>query len=64
MIMKKNVRDCFVSALKEEKRGRKHKGLLKVKPSIKEAEGYVLKAKKNLIISFLKNGSIHFIIVP
>ena len=48
MIMEKNVRDCFVSALKEEKKGRKHKGLLKVKPSIKEAEGYILKAKKNL----------------
>ena len=46
--MEKNVRDCFVSALKEEKEGRKHKGLLKVKPSIKEAEGYILKAKKNI----------------
>lgn len=42
------VKDCFASALKDEKKGRKHKGLLKVKPDIKEAKEYVIKAKKNL----------------
>jgi len=50
MIIEKNVRDCFVNALKEEKKGKKHKGLLKVNPNMKEAEGYVFKAKKNLEI--------------
>ena len=43
-----SVKDCFASALKDENKGRKHKGLLKVKPSLKEAEGYIIKAKKNL----------------
>lgn len=43
-----SLKDCFSSALKDEKKGKKHKGLLAVKPSVKEAEEYVLKAKKNL----------------
>src|SRR3989344_377256 len=32
------VRDCFVNALKEEKRGKKHKGLLITKPNNKIPE--------------------------
>ena len=44
----KNLRDCFANALKDEKKGRKHKGLLAVKPSAKDAEEYIIKAKKNL----------------
>lgn len=44
----KSVKECFASALKDENKGRKHKGLLKVKPNLKQAEGYILKAKKNL----------------
>ena len=48
MIVEKSVRDCFTDALKEEKKGKKHKGLLIIKPNVKEAEGYILKAKKNL----------------
>jgi len=43
-----NVRDCFASALRDESKGRKHKGLLLTKPNRKEAEGYITKAKKNL----------------
>lgn len=43
-----SVKDCFASALKDESKGRKHKGLLKTKPDLKQAEGYILKAKKNL----------------
>ncbi|MBI2541889.1 hypothetical protein HYV80_04220 [Candidatus Woesearchaeota archaeon] len=43
-----SLKDCFSSALKDEKTGKKHKGLLAVKPSVKEAEEYILKAKKNL----------------
>ena len=42
------VRDCFVNALKEEKRGKKHKGLLITKPNNKIAEDYIAKAKLNL----------------
>ncbi len=42
------VKDCFASALRDENKGRKHKGLLRVKPDLKEAKEYILKAKKNL----------------
>lgn len=43
-----NLRECFLYALKDEEKGKKHKGLLVVKPSVKEAEEYITKAKKNL----------------
>ena len=46
--MKKEVRDCFVLAAKDEKKGKKHKGLLIGKPDNKTAEGYIQKAKVNL----------------
>lgn len=46
--MKKEVRDCFVLAVKDEKKGKKHKGLLITKPDNKTAEGYIQKAKVNL----------------
>ena len=48
MIVEKSVRDCFLNALKDEKKGKKHKGLLITKPNTKEIEEYVIKAKKNL----------------
>ena len=48
MIIEKSVQDCFRSAIKEEKKGKKHKGLLKVKPNIEDAKNYIFKAKKNL----------------
>lgn len=41
------VKDCFVSALRDESKGRKHKGLFLTKPNRKEAEEYIIKAKKN-----------------
>lgn len=44
----KEVKDCFVNAAKDEKKGRKHKGLLIAKPSDKNAEEYLAKAKINL----------------
>jgi uncharacterized protein (UPF0332 family) len=42
------TKDCFSSARKAEEKGRKHKGLLIVKPDDKEAEQYIAKAKTNL----------------
>lgn len=46
--MKQEIRDCFKSAIKDEKKGKKHKGLLITKPDNKIAEEYLAKAKKNL----------------
>lgn len=36
----KEVRDCFVSAIKDEKKDKKHKGLLIVLPDDKKAKEY------------------------
>lgn len=44
----KVVRDCFVSAIKDEKKGKKHKGLLIISPDDKKAKEYLTKAKRNL----------------
>ncbi len=46
--MKKEVRDCFMLAVKDEKKGKKHKGLLITKISAKAADEYIAKAKINL----------------
>ena len=46
--MTKEVRECFVSAIKDEKKGKKHKGLIITKLDNKVAEGYIKKAKLNL----------------
>lgn len=46
--LEKNLRECFRTAEKEEKRGRKHKGLILCKPDNKVAEEYILKAKMEL----------------
>ena len=46
--MTKEVKDCFSSALKDEEKGKKHKGLLLIKPDRKVAEEYIKKAKLNL----------------
>lgn len=46
--MSLSVKDCFSNALKDEQKGKKHKGLLKTKPDKGEAEKYLTKAKKNL----------------
>lgn len=44
----KEVKECFKLAVKDEKRGKKHKGLLITKPSDKTAREYLEKAKTNL----------------
>jgi hypothetical protein len=42
------LKECFKEAQKAEKEGRKHKGLLVVKASDKNAEEYIKKAKMEL----------------
>ena len=42
------LRECFESAVKDEKKGKKHKGILIVKLDGKKAEEYIEKAKVNL----------------
>lgn len=44
----KEVKDCFVSAIKDEKKGKKHKGLLIIPLDDEKAKEYLTKAKKNL----------------
>jgi len=46
--MKDEVRECFISALDEEKKGKKHKGLLVTKSDDKKASECISKAKANL----------------
>src|SRR3989344_7095828 len=46
--MNKEARECFVLAIKDEKKGKKHKGLLITKQNNKIAEEYLDKAKTNL----------------
>jgi len=46
--MTKEVEDCFSSAIKDERKGKKHKGLLIAKLNDKVAEEYIKKAKLNL----------------
>ncbi len=51
----KNIEDCFVSAHTDEKKGRKHKGLLAIGEDEKKAQDYIKKAKINLeLCEFLK----------
>lgn len=44
----KEVRNCFLNAIKDEKKGKKHKGLLIATPDSKVAEEYLAKARVNL----------------
>lgn len=44
----KEVRECFMGAKKDDAKGRKHKGLLIIKPNQMLAEEYIIKAKQNL----------------
>ena len=46
--MKGAVNDCFKLASRDEKKGKKHKGLLVIMPDNRKAEEYLSKAKKNL----------------
>ncbi|MBI2668508.1 hypothetical protein HYX14_01570 [Candidatus Woesearchaeota archaeon] len=47
------INDCFTSAARDEEKGRKHKGLLFVKPNHEEAKGFIVKAKRNLELCHL-----------
>lgn len=44
----KEARECFINAVKDERKGQKHKGLLVIKPDDKTAKEYITKAKINL----------------
>ena len=46
--LEKSLRECFRTAQKDEKKGKKHKGLLITQPDHKKAEEYLAKAKVNL----------------
>ena len=48
--MTTQVKDCFVTAKVAEEKGKKHKGLLLIKPDQKKAEAYIVKAKDNLLL--------------
>ena len=56
--MDKEISECFINAIKDEKRGKKHKGLLMGKVNEEMAKGYLAKAKSNIQLSELykKNG--------
>ena len=45
--------DCFITAIKDERKGKKHKGLLITQIDKKIAEEYLLKAKMNLELCVL-----------
>ena len=55
MEVEKKLRECFKSALKDEERGKKHKGLLITEPSIENAKHYLGKAKDSLKFCELYN---------
>ena len=46
--MNTQIKECFETARKEEEKGKKHKGLLVVEPSLRNAEEYLEKAKDGL----------------
>lgn len=50
MITEPKLKDCFLSAEKDEKKGRKHKGLLISEKDSRKAEEYLQKARRNLEI--------------
>lgn len=69
--LEKILKECFRTAERDEKKGKKHKGLLLTKLNDKAAEDYIQKAKwiwncvhftgkKDMTIKFQKNGFILF----
>ena len=46
--MTNEVKDCFTNAIKDENKGKKHKGLLFTEADDKKAQEYLAKAKANL----------------
>jgi len=55
---KNEVSDCFRSAIKDEEKGKKHKGLLFGKVNEEMAKSYLAKAKLNIQLCelYMKNG--------
>ena len=53
-----HLKDCFASALKDELKQQKHKGLLLTKSNPEEAKMYITKAKMNLDLCrfYVENG--------
>jgi len=49
------VKECFSSAKREDSKGKKHKGLLIIKPNQLLAEEYISKAKRNIAFCELCN---------
>ena len=47
-MMDEKIIECFKSASNDEKKGKKHKGLIVVKPSIEKAKDYLDKARDSL----------------
>jgi uncharacterized protein (UPF0332 family) len=45
-----SLKECFISAVKDEKKERKHKGLRIIENDEKMAQNYIRKAKKNLVL--------------
>ena len=55
------ARECFKSAIKDEKKGKKHKGLLIIPYNNKKAEEYITKAKMNLeLCNFFKENEFDY----
>jgi hypothetical protein len=50
MEIEKELKECFRIAMKQEKKGVKHKGLLVVKPNKEEAKQYLDKARQELLL--------------
>lgn len=48
MEVKEKVKECFKSAVRDEKKDKKHKGLLVAEPSIENVQHYLRKAKDGL----------------
>lgn len=48
MNIEKEVKECFQSAARDEKKGKKHKGLLFTKPNVDAAKEFIAKANQNL----------------
>jgi len=46
--MNEKLQECFKSAIKDEQKDKKHKGLLVVEPSIEKAKDYLDKARDSL----------------
>ena len=46
--MNEQVKECFETAIKEEKKGKKHKGLLIIEPSVEKAKEYLDRARDSL----------------